>query len=102
MRPLFDLLRDSLERHKRVIRASFEALQTVLRKMSKRLSKTMASFQRNHQSIIIKPIQQAEIIHSASQNLRLQASDGHPQASDGHPKPADVHPKLMNGDFTRL
>ena len=70
--------------------------------MPKRLPKTMASFQRNHQSIIIKPIQQAKIIRSASQNLRLQASDGHPQASDGHQKPADVHPKLMNGDFARL
>ena len=70
--------------------------------MPKRLSKTMASFLRNHQSIIIKPIQQAQIIRSASQNLRLQASDGRLQASDGHPKPAYVHPKLMNGDFARL
>lgn len=70
--------------------------------MSKRLPKTMVSFWRNHQSIIIKPILQAKIIHSASQNLRLQASDGHPQASDGHPKPAYVHPKLMNGDFSKL
>ena len=99
LRTLFDPLHESLECHKRVIQASFEGLQTVLRKMPKRLPKTMASFQRNHQSIIIKPIQQAEIIRSASLNLRLQASDAHPQASDGHPKPAYVHPKLMNGDF---